>query len=51
MCITRKSDKDVLNFQICEYLFIKSQFKFLSETDKIDIDANDNKSFVFKLDI
>ena len=34
MCITRKSDKDVLNFQICEYLFIKSQFNFFQNLIK-----------------
>ena len=32
MCIARTSDKDILNLQICDYLFIKR----LSEPDKID---------------
>ena len=29
----------------------KISIQFLSEPDKIDIDANDNKNFVFKLEI
>ena len=44
MCIARTSDKDILNLEICDYLFIKR----LSEPDKIDINATDNKDFVFK---
>ena len=51
MCIACTSDKDILNLEICEYLFIKSQFNFLSEPYKIYINANDDKNFVFKLDI
>ena len=44
ICITRTTDKDVLNFcEISNY--------FLSESDKIDIIANDNKNLDFKLDI
>ena len=44
MCIARTSDKDILNLEICDHLFIKR----LSEPDKIDINATDNKDFVFK---
>ena len=47
MCIARTSDKDILNLEICDHLFIKR----LSEPDKIDINATDNKVFVFKQDI
>ena len=36
--------KDILNLEICDHLFIKR----LSEPDKIDINATDNKDFVFK---
>ena len=32
MCIARTSDKDILNQEICDHLFIKR----LSEPDKID---------------
>ena len=44
MCIACTSDKDILHLEICDYLFIKR----LSEPDKIDINATDNKDFVFK---
>ena len=44
MCIARTSDKDILNLETCDYLFIKR----LSEPDKIDISANHNNDFVFK---
>ena len=54
-CIAYTSDKDILNLQICEYLFIKSHFNFMCTLMKQSVYVNDNQKnnyiFVLKLGV